>query len=175
MVALRVAIRHGANHRDIDFPDDAATLGDVRNAIEQQMCVPKDKQTLICSGKRWQGIAFPDSLKLLDAAGPKGVKDVDGVKVVTLMLMAPAGLDQSDEISKFEASVDEARSIIKSLPAPDAESSKKASRLAHDLLVKASAGLDSLSLVGAQREARRALLGQIEALEQELDSKKAKF
>eukprot|EP00931_Biecheleriopsis_adriatica_P096665 TRINITY_DN7031_c0_g1_i2.p1 TRINITY_DN7031_c0_g1~~TRINITY_DN7031_c0_g1_i2.p1 ORF type:complete len:155 (-),score=39.48 TRINITY_DN7031_c0_g1_i2:16-480(-) len=152
-----------------------ASLGDLRNAVEHQMSVPKVKQTLICAGRRWQGIAFGDDLGLLDAAGQKGVKEVDGVKVISVMLMAPAGLDGADEVTRWEKQIQEAREIVEKLPESSPEDTRKAALLAQDLLVKASTGLDNMELVGAQRERRRDLLARVEALEKDIETKKSQL
>mmetsp|Transcript_35035 Transcript_35035/g.63130 ORF Transcript_35035/g.63130 Transcript_35035/m.63130 type:complete len:140 (-) Transcript_35035:38-457(-) len=139
------------------------------------MSVPKAAQSLICGGKRWAGIAFGDSLTCLDAAGPKGTKDVDGAKVFSMMLMAAPGLDGAEEVSKWERNIQEARELVAALPGPSAEETKKAALLSLDLLVKASQGLDNMELVGAQRERRKALLAQIEALEKEVEERKSRI
>eukprot|EP00913_Durusdinium_trenchii_P017081 g16065.t1 len=173
MVLLRVSVKFGKDSKDLEFPTAEVKLGELRQAIEQQMSVPKSKQSLICAGRRWQGLAFEDGLPVLEAAGAKGVKEVDAMKVVSLMLMAPAGIDGTEEVSRCEAQVSEARGIVDQLPAATSEETQKAALLAQDLIVKASTGLDNLDLVGAQRERRRELLAQIEALERALEAKKS--
>ncbi|CAJ1351300.1 unnamed protein product [Effrenium voratum] len=170
-MALRVSVKFGKESKDLDFQQEIK-LGELREEIEQQMSVPKAKQSLICHGQRWHGLAFADSLPVLEAAGRKGTRDVDGMKVVSVMLMAPAGIDGTEEVSRCEAQVKEAQDIVQKLPAASADETQKAALLAHDLLVKASQGLDCLELVGAQRARRRELLSQIEALEKDVDAKK---
>eukprot|EP00435_Cladocopium_sp_Y103_P050918 s1953_g15.t1 len=172
MSALRVSVKFGKDCKDLDFQTADVKLGELRQAIEQQMSVPKAKQSMICAGRRWQGLAFDDGLLVTEAAGAKGMKEVDGVKVIHLMLMAPAGIDGTEEVSRLEAQILEAREIVDTLPKATTEETQKAALLAHDLITKASTGLDNLDLVGAQRERRRDLLAQIEALERNLEVKK---
>eukprot|EP00930_Biecheleria_cincta_P053428 TRINITY_DN38936_c0_g1_i1.p1 TRINITY_DN38936_c0_g1~~TRINITY_DN38936_c0_g1_i1.p1 ORF type:complete len:187 (-),score=55.94 TRINITY_DN38936_c0_g1_i1:125-652(-) len=175
MAAIKVVVKYIKECKDLEFADASASLGDLREAVEQQISVPKAKQTLICAGRRWQGLAFGDSLKLLEAAGPKGVKEVEGVKVISVMLMAPAGLDHSDDIARWAEQIREAKEIVDKLPASTAEETRKVALLAQDLLVKASTALDSLELIGGQRERRRELLAQVEALEADVDAKKSRI
>ncbi|CAE7469125.1 TY5A [Symbiodinium sp. CCMP2456] len=175
MAALRVSVKLGKETTDLDFDNAEATLGDLRSKIEQDMSLAKAKQQLICAGRRWQGIAFTDSLTLREAAGAKGLKDVDGVKTIHVMLIPPApsaGVGDTDEVSRCAAQVGEAREIVAKLPDTKSDEARKAVLLAQDLLVKASTALDNLDLVGAQRERRRDLLKQIEAVEQDIEAKK---
>merc|ERR1740138_990776 len=147
--------------------------GDLHAAIEEKMSVPKASQTLLCAGRKWQGIAFGDELKVLEAAGSKGAKEVMGVKVVTLMLMAPAGADGAAEVDRWVALVDEAKSRLASNLPEDSEGLRKELIFIADLLNRASEGLDRVKLVGAQRERRRTVLAEIEAVEGEVAAKKA--
>eukprot|EP00929_Paragymnodinium_shiwhaense_P111742 TRINITY_DN8002_c0_g1_i1.p1 TRINITY_DN8002_c0_g1~~TRINITY_DN8002_c0_g1_i1.p1 ORF type:complete len:113 (+),score=39.30 TRINITY_DN8002_c0_g1_i1:83-421(+) len=105
MGGLRVDLKWGKVMKELEFPAaDEVTLGDLRTKIEQDVSVPKDKQTLMCSGKNWRGVAFGDDMKVLAAAeAVKGVKDAMGIKVVTVGLMAPAGCDGAEEIDKVDS------------------------------------------------------------------------
>mmetsp|Transcript_92718 Transcript_92718/g.289081 ORF Transcript_92718/g.289081 Transcript_92718/m.289081 type:complete len:178 (-) Transcript_92718:105-638(-) len=172
MAGIRVSVKYAKDTRDLDFPSADATLGELRDAIEQQMSVPRSVQGLICAGKRWQGLAFGDDLKLLDAAGAKGSKEVLGVKTISVMLMAPAGADGGGEVERCAAQLEEARAVVAALP-PEPEALRRQLLLADDLLTRAATGLDDLSLVGAQRERRRELLAQIDAAGQDVAARKA--
>ena len=139
------------------------------------------------------GLAFGDELLVLEAAGAKAVKEVGDVKagalgwdpkglseraslrglswqVVSVMLMAPAGVDGSEEVSRCEAQVVEARAVVARLAGLSGDEVTKERLLLRDLLARASTQLDCLELVGAQRERRRELLKQIEVLEQDLEA-----
>eukprot|EP00747_Dinoflagellata_sp_TGD_P182723 gnl/TRDRNA2_/TRDRNA2_37077_c0_seq1.p1 gnl/TRDRNA2_/TRDRNA2_37077_c0~~gnl/TRDRNA2_/TRDRNA2_37077_c0_seq1.p1 ORF type:complete len:175 (+),score=45.74 gnl/TRDRNA2_/TRDRNA2_37077_c0_seq1:116-640(+) len=172
MAGFQVAVKYGKVNSEIDFANSEATIGELHDAIEQKLSVPKAQQSLICAGKRWQGVAFPDTLKILEAAGPKGAKDVMGVKVISLMLMAPAGADGAEEVTKWRAKVDEVEEILSSAPS-DSAARKKALALADDLLSSAAQGLDCLQLVGAMRERRREILKRIEAIGNDVSEKRA--
>mmetsp|Transcript_94550 Transcript_94550/g.305275 ORF Transcript_94550/g.305275 Transcript_94550/m.305275 type:complete len:176 (+) Transcript_94550:66-593(+) len=173
MAGVQVSVKFAKGTTDIQFEDAAATIGELREAIEKQLSVPRGVQTLICAGKTWKGIAFSDELKLLEAAGPKGVKEVMGVKVLSVMLMAPAGADGGDDISRCQAQVEEAKVMLAALEPGDSDALRKALLLIDDLLTKAAQGLDNATLVGAQRERRRELLREIEALGEDVASRKS--
>mmetsp|Transcript_63170 Transcript_63170/g.175176 ORF Transcript_63170/g.175176 Transcript_63170/m.175176 type:complete len:178 (+) Transcript_63170:57-590(+) len=172
MAAIQVSVKYGKASKDLDFPSAEATIGDLRDAIEKHMSVPKAVQTLICAGRRWQGLAFGDDLQLLDAAGPRGTKEIMGAKAISVMLMAPAGADGGEEVERARAQVDEVRTLLGEPPA-DPEALRKALLLADDLLTRAATCLDGATLVGEQRERRRELLKQIEALGEEVTTRKA--
>mmetsp|Transcript_148011 Transcript_148011/g.258117 ORF Transcript_148011/g.258117 Transcript_148011/m.258117 type:complete len:180 (-) Transcript_148011:85-624(-) len=175
MDGFQVSLKYGKDTCDLDMPSSAATIGDLRNEIEAKMSVPKDVQQLICGGKRWQGIAFSDDLKVLEAAGSKGVKEVMGMKVVALMLMAPPGADGAEQVDRWQKLIEEAREQLATVEerasGPDAV--KKELLGIDDMLSRAAEGLDSTKLVGAQRERRRDLLQQIQALEQEVTTRRS--
>eukprot|EP00928_Gymnodinium_smaydae_P038080 TRINITY_DN26336_c0_g1_i1.p1 TRINITY_DN26336_c0_g1~~TRINITY_DN26336_c0_g1_i1.p1 ORF type:complete len:189 (+),score=48.72 TRINITY_DN26336_c0_g1_i1:43-567(+) len=172
MAGIQVNVKYGKVAKDLEFENADATLGELRDAIEFQMSVPKATQQLICAGKRWQGIAFGDDLKILDAAGPKGTKEVMGVKVVSLMLMAPPGADGGDAVQKCVGQVQEVKEILGELPS-ESDGAKKKLLLADDLLTKAATSLDNLNLVGAQRERRKELIREIDTLGERVAEKRA--
>uniref|UniRef100_A0A7S0ZPT9 Ubiquitin-like domain-containing protein n=1 Tax=Noctiluca scintillans TaxID=2966 RepID=A0A7S0ZPT9_NOCSC len=174
-MALRVCVKHGKETWTIDFPDGGVTIRDLRVEVERQLSVPVPSQTLLCSGRKWLGLSYPEDLTVLRAAmdsGPKSVKEVDGIKVVNFMLMSPSGIDGRQELEVHEASISEARGLLKTAPA-DREASRKALLLIDDILTRASQGLDDLKLVGAMRDRRRALLAQIKELEDMVTSRRA--
>mmetsp|Transcript_67022 Transcript_67022/g.181249 ORF Transcript_67022/g.181249 Transcript_67022/m.181249 type:complete len:178 (-) Transcript_67022:54-587(-) len=175
MAAVRVSIKFAKATTDLDFESPDVTLGELRRAVEAQLSVPVPSQQLICGGRRWQGVAFADDLKVVEAAGPKGTKEADGLKVVgPVMLMAPAGSDGSEAVNKGEEKIDEAASLLGELPEDgEPEGVRKQLLVIDDLLSQAEKGLDSVTLVGAQRERRRKLLARIEAMGNDVASRKA--
>mmetsp|Transcript_111869 Transcript_111869/g.316049 ORF Transcript_111869/g.316049 Transcript_111869/m.316049 type:complete len:177 (-) Transcript_111869:88-618(-) len=173
MAGIRVEVKYGKITQAIEFCSVDATVGDLREQIEQQMSVPRASQSLICSGRRWQGVAFGDELKLTEAAR-NSAKDVMGVKVISgVMLMAPPDCDGSAAVKGFEEKVVEVNGIIQELAADaDPEDVRKQLKLADDLLTRAAEGLDGLTLVGAQRERRRELLRQIDSLGNDVEKRR---
>mmetsp|Transcript_57451 Transcript_57451/g.180515 ORF Transcript_57451/g.180515 Transcript_57451/m.180515 type:complete len:178 (-) Transcript_57451:176-709(-) len=172
MAGLRVSVKHSKVCQDLEFPSADATIGDLRDAIERQLSVPRSVQTLICAGRRWQGIAFADELKLLDAAGAKGAKELMGVMTISLMLIAPVGADGAEEVDRCRAQVEEAQGVLAALPS-EPEAVRRALLLADDLLTRAATGLDEAKLVGAQRDRRRELLAEIEDVGKEVAERRA--
>mmetsp|Transcript_64491 Transcript_64491/g.119990 ORF Transcript_64491/g.119990 Transcript_64491/m.119990 type:complete len:175 (-) Transcript_64491:48-572(-) len=152
---------------------EEATIGNLRDAIEDELSIPKAAQKIICGGKQWQGIAFPEDLEIIKAAG-KEAKVVDEIRTVKLMLMTPPTASHAEEVDKANALIDEAREVLKAAPAAtDSAGLLKALRVAEDILVKAQTGLDNLDLVGKQKRRRRELIQQAEVLGKEIDSRKA--
>eukprot|EP00428_Durinskia_dybowskii_P054154 CAMPEP_0170309032 /NCGR_PEP_ID=MMETSP0116_2-20130129/54969_1 /TAXON_ID=400756 /ORGANISM="Durinskia baltica, Strain CSIRO CS-38" /LENGTH=147 /DNA_ID=CAMNT_0010561241 /DNA_START=61 /DNA_END=500 /DNA_ORIENTATION=- len=147
MSGVRVEVRHASKVHELEFPDGSATIGDLREAVERQMSVPRAAQKFLCGGRQWQGIAFADDLRLLEAAGPRGTKEMMGVQVITVMLMAPADADGSQAVSKIEGQVQEASDIMAAVAADaPAEEARKRLLLVDDLLSRAATGLDDLKL-----------------------------
>eukprot|EP00927_Polykrikos_kofoidii_P049841 TRINITY_DN43851_c0_g1_i1.p2 TRINITY_DN43851_c0_g1~~TRINITY_DN43851_c0_g1_i1.p2 ORF type:complete len:193 (-),score=39.38 TRINITY_DN43851_c0_g1_i1:189-707(-) len=170
MAGLRVSVKFGRETRDIEFESADATIGELREQIEQECSVVKTGQTLICAGRKWQGIAYGDALKIAEAAG-SGAKEVMGVKTVTLMLM---GCDNSEVVSRFEAQIDEAAAILDGVPEKDGgDAAKKQLFEVEDILKKVTDGLDNVSVVGAQRERRRGMIRRVEAMSEAIETRKA--
>ena len=86
------------------------------------------------------------------------------------MLMAPAGVDGFEEVSRCASQLLEAKEVVKRVAGLSGEEKTKALRLAKDLMARVSTQLDCLELVGRQRERRRELLEEMELLERELES-----
>eukprot|EP00445_Apocalathium_hangoei_P043304 CAMPEP_0203970084 /NCGR_PEP_ID=MMETSP0359-20131031/97785_1 /ASSEMBLY_ACC=CAM_ASM_000338 /TAXON_ID=268821 /ORGANISM="Scrippsiella Hangoei, Strain SHTV-5" /LENGTH=174 /DNA_ID=CAMNT_0050908033 /DNA_START=73 /DNA_END=594 /DNA_ORIENTATION=+ len=173
MSGIKVSIHHNKDKHELDFESPDLTIGELREAIERQLSVAQDVQQLICAGRKWVGVAFGNDVKVLDAAGPRGTKDVMGVKVVTLMLMAPAGVDGSEDVNKCEGQVNEASQRLSAIAADaQPDDARKELRVISDLLCRASEGLDCAKLVGAQKDRRRALLKRIEEVDQEVENTK---
>ena len=180
---LVLAIQYAGKTIDIPFPMNA-TLGDLRQHVEDDWSVAKKHQTYICQSKKWAGVAFDDSTKLLDclqACERKPAKEVSKEsngypKKQKVMLMAPKDASgnaivtaQEDKFSSqvkshFSAGLDDAaaaKSVAKSF-------NEQKIRDLNVTLAEISEVLDSIQLCGKVRQRRKELLAEIRKAEDAL-------